>query len=110
MDDKEFNVRAEAMLAHIEAALEHCRADFDYELLPGGVIELEFAHAGGSKMVINRHLAAREIWVAAKSGGYHFRPEDALRWVGTRDGVELMACLARCMSEQAGEPVELRGD
>lgn len=110
MDDREFNARAEVMLERIEAALENCSADFDYELLPGGVIELEFAQGGGSKIVINRHASAREIWIAAKSGGYHFRPEDAVRWVGTRDGVELMDCLVRCMSEQAGVSVSLDED
>lgn len=113
MDDQTFNARADAMLARVEAALESCTADFDYEFLAGGVIELEFAHAGGSKIVINRHSAAQEIWIAAKSGGYHFRPmpdadgEAPDRWVGTRDGVELMARLSQCMSEQAGETVEL---
>mgnify|MGYP000985882307 CR=1 FL=1 len=109
MDEREFNALADAMLTRIEAALDGCTADFDYEILAGGVIELEFEHAGGSKIVINRHGAAREIWIAAKSGGYHFRPDTQApgRWVGTRDGVELMAQLARCMSEQSGEPVEL---
>lgn len=110
MDTQEFNVRADAMLARIEASLEQCTADFDYEFLAGGVIELEFAHAGGSKIVINRHSAAQEIWIAAKSGGYHFRPdpESPDRWLGTRDGVELMACLSQCMSAQSGESIDLK--
>lgn len=111
MDEQAFDARADAMLARIEAALENCSADFDYEFLAGGVIELEFAHAGGSKIIINRHSAAQEIWIAAKSGGYHFRPEPGSatpdRWVGTRDGVELMVRLSQCMTEQAGEVVEL---
>jgi CyaY protein len=68
------------------------------------VLELEFHD--GSKIIINRHTAAREIWLAAKSGGYHFRPHDG-RWVGTRDGEELVAAIARCMTEQAGEPIRL---
>lgn len=109
MDEKDFNLRAEIMLERIEAALENCEEDFDFELLPGGVIELAFAQQGGSKIVINRHASAREIWIAAKSGGYHFRPE-GLRWMGTRDGVELMICLARCMSEQSGQRIELEKD
>ncbi len=81
MDDKDFNTRAGIMLECIEAALENCDVDFDFELLPGGVIELAFPQQGGSKIVINRHASAREIWIAAKSGGYHFRPE-GLAWVG----------------------------
>lgn len=104
MEEREFNALADAMLARIEAALEACDIDFDFETKPGGVLELEFDN--GSKIIINRHTAAREIWVAAKSGGYHFRAEGG-RWVGTRDGEELLAAIARCMGEQSGERVTL---
>lgn len=104
MEEREFNALADAMLARIETALEACTVDFDFETKPGGVLELEFA--AGSKIIINRHTAAREIWVAAKSGGYHFRPESD-RWVATRSGEELLAAIARCMSEQSGEDVKL---
>lgn len=102
MEESAFNALAEAELARIEAALESCGAELDIETMPGGVLEIEFDN--GSKMVINRHSAAREIWVAAKSGGFHFRP-DAGRWVATRDGAELYAMLSRLVSEQSGNPV-----
>ena len=104
MDEREFNALADATLRRIEDAVEACGADVDLEVKPGGVIELEFAD--GSKIIINRHTAAREIWLAARSGGYHFRPQDG-RWLGTRDGEDLMAAIGRCMSEQAGKPVRL---
>jgi CyaY protein len=104
MDEQQFNGLAEAMLARIEQALESCGADVDIELKPGGVLEIECADA--SKIIVNRHGAAREIWLAAKSGGFHFRPVDG-RWVATRDGAELMATLARCLGEQTGVPVTL---
>ena len=104
VDEREFNALADAMLARIEAALEACDIDFDFETKPGGVLELEFDN--GSKIIINRHTAAREIWVAAKSGGYHFKPAGD-RWVGTRDDEELLVAIGRCMSEQSGEPVTL---
>ena len=104
MEEREFNQLADAMLARIEAALEASSSDLDFEIKPGGVIEIEFD--SGTKVIVNRHTAAREIWVAARSGGYHFRPAGD-RWLATRDGEELMAALARCLSEQAGEPVTL---
>jgi len=104
VEEREFNALADAMLARVEAALEACDIDFDFETKPGGVLELEFEN--GSKIIINRHTAAREIWVAAKSGGYHFRAEGE-RWIGTRDGEELLAAIARCMGEQSGESVTL---
>jgi CyaY protein len=104
MNENEFNKLADATLAAIEQAVERSGADIDYELQAGGVLELEFAN--GSKMVINRHGVAQEIWVAARSGGFHFRPEDG-RWIGTRDGAELMQALEGLLSQQAGEPVRL---
>lgn len=104
LDEREFNVLADAALARIEAALDACGADLDFEIKPGGVIEIEFDD--GSRIIVNRHAAAREIWIAARSGGYHFR-FDGARWVGTRDGAELMAALSRCATEQAGAPVKL---
>lgn len=106
MDEQEFMAAADAQLARIEAALEGLldagEIEFDFENKPGGIIEIEFE--SGTKIIVNRHGAAREIWLAAKSGGYHFRPEGG-RWVGTRDGEELMTALARTMSEQAGAKV-----
>lgn len=105
MDEREFTRHADAALARIETALDACAADIDFEIMPGGVVEIEFED--GSKIVVNRHAAAQEIWIAARSGGYHFR-FDGERWIGTRDSIELMAALSRCATEQAGAPVELR--
>jgi CyaY protein len=106
MDEAAFNALADAELERLEALLEACTLDFDYEVKPGGVFELEFAN--GSKIIVNRHSAAREIWLAAKSGGFHFRPGDG-RWKGTRDGEDFYLVLSRCMSQQAGEPVNIAG-
>tara|TARA_R110002049_G_scaffold123611_3_gene278861 strand:+ start:841 stop:1164 length:324 start_codon:yes stop_codon:yes gene_type:complete len=107
MDETAFNTLADAELARIEAAIEGCGAELELEIMPGGVFELEFDN--GSKVVINRHTAAREIWVAAKSGGFHFAPRDG-RWVSARDGSELYETLSRVISEQSGEMVEVRPD
>jgi len=104
MEETEFEVAAGAALARLERALDGCAAAVDYELQPGGVIELEFGD--GSKIVVNRHAAAREIWVAARAGGFHFRHEGG-RWVDTRGGSELFEALSRLVSAQAGEPVTL---
>jgi CyaY protein len=104
MDERAFNVLADAELRRIEDAIEASGAEVDLEVKPGGILELEFDN--GSKIIINRHTAAREIWVAAKSGGFHFRPQDG-GWVGTRDGEELMAAIGRCITELGGEVVRL---
>lgn len=104
MDESEFTVRADAVFARLEQALDRCAAEVDWEIQPGGVIEIEFGD--GSKIIVNRHAVAKEIWVAARAGGFHFR-HDAARdaWVGTRDGEELFTVLSRLASAQAGEAV-----
>lgn len=104
MDDSEFNARADRTLARIEAALEACDADLDFELAAGGILEIEFED--GSKIIVNRHGVAREIWVAARAGGFHFRADGDL-WRDTRDGAELMEKLSRLVSQQAGQAVTL---
>jgi CyaY protein len=104
MDEVTFVNLAETELARIEAALENCGLDLDLERKSGSVLELGFADGG--KIIINRHLGAREIWVAARSGGFHFRPE-AGRWIAGRDGLELYSTLSRVVGEQAGRAVNL---
>ena len=102
MEELAFNALADIELDRIEAALEACGAELDIEPKPGGVLEIEFEN--GSKVIINRHTAAREIWVAAKTGGFHFRPEGD-RWVSARDGAELYSTLAEVVGLQSGVPV-----
>ena len=104
MEDREFNTLADAALARIEVALEATGANIDFELAAGGVLEIEFAD--GSKIIVNRHGVAREIWVAARAGGFHFR-WDGLVWRDTRDGGELMDRLSALASQQAGEAINL---
>ncbi|HWV17517.1 MAG TPA: iron donor protein CyaY [Rhodocyclaceae bacterium] len=108
MEEREFNALADQMLAQIEQSLEACGADIDFELKDGGVLEItcESDTGGDSKIIVNRHTAAREIWVAARSGGFHFR-HDGGRWIGTRDGELLLGAISRCLSEQTGETVSL---
>jgi CyaY protein len=105
MDEKEFAAAAERALERIERALEESGIDADTELKEGGVLEIEFED--GSRMIVNRHGAAREIWVAARSGGFHFR-WDGSAWRDTRDGTELFAALSRLVTAQSGQPVLLR--
>jgi CyaY protein len=105
MNDSEFNALADAALQEIEAGLERSGADLDFERVGDNVLEIEFADGG--KIIVNRHDAARQVWVAARSGGFHYR-WDGSGWQDTRGGEELMTALSRLLSEQAGESVSLR--
>jgi iron-sulfur cluster assembly protein CyaY len=104
MDDTRFETLATQTLERIERALEQSGVDADFELREGGVLELEFANR--SKIIVNRHGAAREIWVAARAGGFHFR-WDGSAWRDTRDGSELFAALSKLVSAQSGSGVIL---
>jgi CyaY protein len=97
MDDKEFASLAEAALTRIQSGLDS--AGLDFETPADGILEIDFDNGG--KMVINRHGAAQEIWVAARSGGFHFRPTDGL-WTDSRDGEDLYIKLARLIAQQCG--------
>ena len=104
MNDNEFNELADATLTQIETALERSGADLDFAMVSDSVLEIEFADR--SKIIVNRHDAAKEIWVAAKLGGFHYR-WDGSCWQDTRSEEELMTALSRLISEQAREPVLL---
>ena len=103
MDESQFEAAAQAALDALERALE--QTELDFELKPGGIVEIEFDD--GSKIIVNRHAAAREIWVAARGGGFHFR-WDRSAWRDTRSGEELFAALSEHASRQGGKPVSLK--
>jgi CyaY protein len=97
MTESDFHRAVEAILARIEACLEDEDAlDTDLE---GGVLTIECPDA--SRIIVNRQTPNREIWIAAKGGGFHFVLRDG-RWIDTRSGEELFASLARLLRDQAG--------
>jgi len=108
MGEQSFVTRAAQMLDRLEAEIERAadEAGVDLELSrQDNVIDIEFED--GTKVVINSHQAAGEIWVAARSGGYHFKPVEADRWIDGRSGRELRTLLAEQLSAQAGRPIQL---
>ena len=103
MDEAQFEAAAAAALESLERSLEALE-DVDFELKPGGILEIEFDD--GAKIIVNRHGAAREIWVAARSGGFHYR-YDGATWRDTRSGAELFAALSELLSRELGRRVLL---
>ncbi len=106
LSDSEYLARADAVLAGIEATvdrwLQQDIVDIDTSRT-GGLLELGFPNGG--KIVVNTQPPLHELWLAARTGGYHFRLEGD-RWVDTREGGEFHAVLSRCASEQAGKPLQ----
>jgi CyaY protein len=102
MTENEFNELADAAFERIEQSIDASGADIECSL-NGPVLELEFA--GGSQIVINRHAPNMEIWLAAKSGGFHYAYQDG-RWFSKRDGSELFSKLGELVRLGSGEALE----
>ncbi|MDQ7980096.1 iron donor protein CyaY [Paraburkholderia sp. SARCC-3016] len=103
MSDSDYLARAEAVLAAVERALDYTDADIEFER-SGNVLTLEFEN--GTKIIVNLQPPMQEIWIAAKSGGYHFRFVDGA-WRDTRNGTEFFTALSDYATQQAGEPVQI---
>ena len=61
------------------------------------MLEIEFGD--GQKIIINRHDVNQEIWVAAKSGGFHYAWLNGA-WYSQRDDSELFGKLAELFAAQ----------
>ncbi len=105
MSESEFVELAEATLAAIEHALDAAGIDIEASRA-GNVLTLELSNS--SKVVINSQTPMQQMWVAGKSGAFHYA-RNGDRWLDTRDGSELFAALSRLISAQGGEAVVLRG-
>lgn len=100
MNESEFIEAAGAVFERIEAALDDGDVDCS---INEGVMELELDD--GSRIIISRHLPNREIWVAARSGGFHYRWQDG-DWQDTRGGPQLFERIAACIAAQGGGSVQ----
>jgi CyaY protein len=102
MTDLEFMDRAEKLLGRIESACDRINdqtdADIDNQRV-GGMITLTFGNH--SQIVINLQKPLHEVWLAARSGGYHFK-FDGMQWLDTKGHGEFLACLSRDASAQTG--------
>jgi CyaY protein len=103
MNETDFNALAEATLDAIESAVEATGADIE-AARTGNVLTLELGD--GSKVVVNSQAPMRQIWVAARSGGFHYARQGD-QWRDTRDGSELFAALSRILSTQGAEALVL---
>ena len=103
MNDSEFNQKVDETLLAIEDAIDDSGADIEYDTA-AGILTLEFEN--GSKIIINRQLATHELWVAAKSGGFHLKHQDD-DWFCNTEQAFLNPLLNRLCSEQAQTSINL---
>ena len=101
MTESEFHRAVDEVLRRVESAVE-ARDALDVDLEAG---ILTIGCPGGTKVIINRQTPNREIWVAARAGGFHFAARDGA-WRDTRSGEELFASLSAILRAQAGETLD----
>ena len=105
MTDLEYMNLAESLLASIEKRCdqlnETTEADIDNQRV-GGMVTLAFAD--GSQVVVNLQKPLQEVWLAARSGGYHFKHSGGA-WRDTKTGEEFFARLSASVSEHARMPL-----
>jgi CyaY protein len=103
MNESEFNDKVDQTLMDIEDAIEEAELDIDYDTA-AGILTLVFEN--DSKVIINRQTPLKQLWVAAKSGGYHLNyvKDD---WVLESGAESLYPLLNRVCTEQSDDTVVL---
>ncbi|MCB1691737.1 MAG: iron donor protein CyaY [Pseudomonadales bacterium] len=103
MDDSDFHDEVDEIFEDIEDAVDELDLDIDMDS-GGGVLTLTFED--GSQVILSRQVANHEIWVAAKSGGFHLH-KSAGSWICANTNEKLPALVSRVLSEQSGQSVEV---
>lgn len=103
MDESTFRSLADQTFARLEDLLDAAGLDFE---ITGGILTIEMDN--GSKLILNRQPPVREVWLAARSGGYHFA-WDGQRWYSRRDDASLGTLLQRCIVDQGGPALDAVG-
>lgn len=108
MNDTEFHARAKAILDAIEAQADVWFEDLDLDVetaRQGNVLNMKFEN--GHQLVINSQAPLHEMWLAARSGGFHYR-FDGQHWKDTRGGPDLHDALSKICSDATGQNLQVR--
>jgi CyaY protein len=105
MDEASFDAAARNELHSLEDAFSDIDPDDVEVSTSDGVLRLDLRD--GTRVVINSHRAARQIWMAAVSTAWHFDPAADGQWMASRTGEALRPTLARLLQERIGISVAL---
>lgn len=105
MDDASFDGVARDELHELENAFSEIDPDDVEVSTSDGVLRLDLRD--GTRIVINAHRAARQIWMAAVASAWHFDPADDGTWRAAKTGDVLRPTLARLLHERIGLSVTL---
>ena len=105
MNEAQYSDLLDDLMVAIEDAIEDAELDIDYETAAG---ILTLTCPDNSKVILSRQTPLLQLWLAARSGGFHFNyAEDRQMWVLDSNGEGFSGVLNRCLSEQYGEAVSL---
>ena len=102
MTDLEFLDTAERLLSRIETSCDRINGETDADIdnqRVGGMITITFSNR--SQIIVNLQKPLHEVWLAAKSGGYHYKFKDGA-WQDTKGEGEFFENLSRFGSAQSG--------
>jgi CyaY protein len=102
MDEQEYLQAADACLERAARWLGDLE---DLDVTAGdGLVTVEFED--GTRFVLNRQSAARQMWFAAGARAWHYGWDVArASWRDDRDGHELFARLGEVVAEKLGAPL-----
>lgn len=104
LSEARFHDLVDAVQEEIEDVFDHSGLDVDLEN-SGGVLTVRFEN--GTQLIFSRQPALRQLWVAARSGGFHFDyDESASLWICDGNDERLGELLTRVTHEQGGEAME----
>lgn len=104
MNESEFLVQAEQTLETLEDAIDNTEAALDYES-NGSVLTID-CEDSSTQVIVSRQLAMQQLWVAAKSGGYHCDWQ-AQQWQCDKTNETLAELLDRVLTEQSNGAINL---
>ena len=106
ISEKDYSARAFPELAALIEALDE-QTEGMFAELGGDVITIEFDDK--SRYVVNSHLAARQIWLAAERSAWHFDyVSEQSAWIDKKSGAELWSQLESLLTKKLGRSLKLR--
>lgn len=107
LSSRAFHDLIDEIQQQIEDILDESDLDLDIEN-SGGILTLIFAD--GSQIILSRQEPVRQLWVAARQGGFHFDYDPAgKRWLCSNEQRSLGQWLSTLCQQQSGEQVEFPG-
>ena len=103
MNENEYNRCVDKLMLQIEESIDNSALEIDCEN-SNGILTLT-VESNGSQMILSRQTASREVWLAARSGGFHFILKESI-WRDTKTNDTLGMILQQAVKSQAGEFID----